>query len=102
MITLAWIENEIEKTLQEKPTAQAVYDLSALVTVRGYLCALNAPEQEPEKKTPTVRMVDYCADLNKCPTLEQVEDALGTIAVNTPEERKRVKEAKIWADILRR
>lgn len=102
MITLAWVENEIEETLREKPTAQAIYDLSALITVRGYLRTLNAPEKEPERKEKTIRMVDYCADLNKCPTLEQVEDALGAIAVNTPQDRKRAQEAKIWADILRR
>ena len=103
MITLSWIESELEKALQERPTAQAVYDLSALITVRAYLLSRSEPEREqPEPRQPTVNLVDYCADLDKFPTIEQVEAAIGAVAINTPEDAKRAKEARIWADILRR
>ena len=103
MITLSWIESELEKALEERPTAQAVYDLSALITVRAYLLSHSEAENEqPEQKPQTVSLVDYCADLDKCPTLDQVEAAIGAVSINTPEEAKRAKEARIWADILRR
>ena len=103
MATLAWVENELEKAIHEKPTAQVVYDLSALITVRGYLLAMLEPEAKPEAApAPTVRLSDYCADLDKVPTLDQVEQALSSVAVNTPQERERVRDAKTWAKIIRR
>lgn len=104
MITLPWIESELEKALQERPTAQAVYDLSALITVRAYLLSRSDAEKEQpqEVKAPAINFLDYCADLDKCPTIEQVEIALGSVAVNSREDAKRVKDAHTWADILRR
>lgn len=101
MITLSWIDSEIEKSMSGEASAKNVYDLAALLTVRAYLSAPQEPQRE-EKPAETVRLIDYCADLDKCPTIEQVESALGAIAVNTPAESKRAKEARIWADILRR
>lgn len=103
MITLTWLDSEIEHSLQGEACAKNVYDLSALITVRAYLLSRSEAEKEqPEQKPQTVSLVDYCADLDKCPTLDQVEAAIGAVAINTPEEAKRAKEARIWADILRR
>lgn len=103
MITLTWLDSEIEQSLQGEACAKSVYDLSALITVRAYLLSRSEAEKEqPEQKPQTVSLVDYCADLDKCPTLDQVEAAIGAVAINTPEEAKRAKEARIWADILRR
>lgn len=103
MITRAWLESEIEKALAAKPTAQAVYDLAALITVRGYLCAQESSEEKKkEAETQTVNLLDYCTDLDKCPTLEQVETALGSVAINSRDDARRAKDALVWADILRR
>ena len=105
MVTLAWIENEIEKSLQEGNTPQNIYDLSALITVRGYLRALAEQEVEeakPATSAPAVRISDYCADRDKVPTIDQVEQALSSVAVNTPEERERAKDCRTWAKIIRR
>lgn len=105
MVTLAWIENEIEKSLQEGNTPQNIYDLSALITVRGYLRALaeqEAEEAKPAASAPSVRISDYCADLDKVPTIDQVEQALSSVAVNTAEERERAKDCQTWAKIIRR
>ena len=105
MITLTWVESEIKKAVSERPTAQAVYDLAASITVRDYLRALTADQESaeaPEPKPATVNMLDYCADLDKCPTLDQVETALGSVAIHSQDEAKRAKDARTWADILRR
>ena len=105
MITLTWVESESEKAVSERPTAQAVYDLAAFITVRDYLRALTADQESaeaPEPKPATVNMLDYCADLDKCPTLDQVETALGSVAIQSQDEAKRAKDARTWADILRR
>ena len=101
MITLTWVESEIEKAVSERPTAQAVYDLAALITVRA-LTADQESAEAPEPKPATVNMLDYCADLDKCPTLDQVETALGSVAIHSQDEAKRAKDARTWADILRR
>ena len=43
----------------------------------------------------------HSANLDVVPTLEQAEQALAAVAVNTPEERDRVNRARTWAEILR-
>ena len=54
-------------------------DASALITVRAYLLSRSDAEKEQpqEAKAPDINFLDYCADLNRCPTIEQVETALG-------------------------
>ena len=64
----------------------------------------------PKKITPApeitagsnVRLSDSCVDLDKMPTIDQVEQALSSVAVNTPEERERVKDCRTWAKIIQR
>lgn len=102
MITLAWIDNEIEKSLRGDASAKNVYDLAALITVRAYLAApSDAVQAEPTKEeAPKVYLSDYCADLDKVPRLEQVEQALAAVAVEDREQLKRAKDMKTWAGIL--
>ena len=102
MITLNWVESEIEKSLRGEASAKNVYDLAALLTVRAYLAApVPQGEEKPEAvSTPTVYLSDYCADLDKVPKLEQVEQALAAVAVETPEQLKRAKDMRTWANII--
>lgn len=102
MITLNWVESEIEKSLAGEPNARNVYDLAALITVRAYLAAPSeAVQAEPAKEeAPKVYLSDYCADLDKVPRLEQVEQALAAVAVEDREQMKRAKDMKTWAGIL--
>lgn len=102
MITLSWVESEIEKSLAGEPNARNVYDLAALITVRAYLAAPSeAVQAEPAKEeAPKVYLSDYCADLDKVPKLEQVEQALAAVAVEDREQLKRAKDMKTWAGIL--
>lgn len=108
MITLAWVENEIEKALSEDATPRNVYDLAALVAVQGFLLKRAAPKEEKPKETreerehrEAVLLTTHSTDLDTIPTIEQIEDALGAVAVNTPEERKRVQDARTWGKIIR-
>ena len=102
MITLSWVESEIEKSLAGEPNARNVYDLAALITVRAYLAAPSeAVQAEPAKEeAPKVYLSDYCADLDKVPRLEQVEQALAAVAGEDREQLKRAKDMKTWAVIL--
>lgn len=109
MITLAWVENEIEKALSEDATPRNVYDLAALVAVQGFLLKRAAPKEDEKPKETreerehreAVLLTTHSADLDTIPTIEQIEDALGAVAVNTPEERKRVQDARTWGKIIR-
>ena len=49
-----------------------------------------------------ILLTAHSADLDKVPTLAEVEDALGAVVVNTPEERERANRVKTWAEILRK
>lgn len=103
MITLPWVESEIEKSLRSEPNAKNVYDLAALLIVREYLAAPPEPVQaEPteKEKAPKVYLSDYCADLNKRPTLEQAERALAAVTIEDREQLKRAKDMRTWASII--
>ena len=52
------------------------------------------------EEAPKVYLSDYCADLDKVPRLEQVEQALAAVAVEDREQLKRAKDMKTWAGIL--
>ncbi len=102
MITLTWIDSEIEKSLRGEASAKNVYDLAALITVRAYLAAPSESVQAESTKeeAPKVYLSDYCADLDKVPRLEQVEQALAAVAVEDREQLKRAKDMRTWAGIL--
>ena len=48
-----------------------------------------------------ILLTAHSADLDKVPTLAEVEDALGAVVVNTPEERERANRVKTWAEIIK-
>lgn len=103
MITLRWVESEIEKSLQGEPNAKNVYDLAALLAVREYLAAPSEPTKTGKTSkdvTPKVYLSDYCADLNKRPTLEQAEKALESVSIENRDQLKRAKDMRTWADII--
>ena len=65
MITLSWVESEIEKSLRGEASAKNVYDLAALVTVRAYLAAPSeSPLSRRERKSQRPSAPRRCI----CPT----------------------------------
>ena len=93
MITLTWVDSEIEKAMGEGATARNIHDLAALLIVRNYLQERAAPEAaEPAAFSDT---------LDSVPTIDQIEAAIGAISANTPEERQRIRDAHTWSKIIR-
>lgn len=95
--------------LEEGNNPQNIRDLAALITVREYLATRSAPKADAQsvqesaddkKRRDAVVLMTHSADLDTVPTIQQVETALHSISVNTPEERKRVQDAKKWAQII--
>ena len=106
-MTLTWIESQLEDTLSGPNTAKNVYDAAALIIVRDAMRAASAPSAAVSADTgekarrDAILLTAHAADLDKVPTLAEVEDALGAVVVNTPEERERANRVKTWAEILR-
>lgn len=106
-VTLTWIESQLEDALSGPNTAKNVYDAAALIIVRDAMRAASAPsaaestDAGEKDRRDAILLTAHSADLDKVPTLAEVEDALGAVVVNTPEERDRANRVKTWAEILR-
>ena len=107
-VTLTWIESQLEDAMSGPNTAKNVYDAAALIIVRDAMRAASAPSAAESTDTgekarrDAILLTAHSADLDKVPTLAEVEDALGSVVVNTPEERERANMVKTWAEILRK
>ena len=106
-VTLTWIESQLEDALSGPNTAKNVYDAAALIIVRDAMRAASVQSASGSADTgekarrDAIMLTAHSADLDKVPTLAEVEDALGAVVVNTPEERDRANRVKTWAEILR-
>lgn len=105
-MTLAWIESEIEQAANGPNTAKNVYDLAMLIIARDYFLETATPQpaaetEEQRKRREAVILTSHSADLDVVPTIGQIEEAIGAVSISTPDERRRVKDAKTWASILR-
>ena len=103
-VTLTWIESQLEDALIGPNTAKNVYDAAALIIVRDAMRAASAPSAQQDAgdkaRRDAVLLTAHSADLDKVPTLAEVEDALGAVVLNTPEERERAIRVKTWAEII--
>lgn len=105
MLTLAWVEQQIEDALNGKNEPQNVRDFALLCIARDNLKAVQAAHvgEAPELFRPQrVSLTDYSADLNKVPTLEEIDAAIVAAAETsyTPEDKQRLKDQKTWANII--
>ncbi|MDD6078049.1 MAG: hypothetical protein PUB80_06425 [Clostridiales bacterium] len=107
-MTLTWVESQLEDALSGPNTAKNVYDAAALIIVRDAMRSASAPsaaestDAGEKARRDAILLTAHSADLDKVPTLAEVEDALGAVVVNTPEERERANRVKTWAEILRK
>ena len=105
-MTLTWIESQLEDALSGPNTAKNVYDAAALIIVRDAMRAASAPSSAGSHDTgekarrDAILLTAHSADLDKVPTLAEVEDALRAVVVNTPEERERAKRGKTAARLI--
>ena len=102
-MSLAWVEAQIEHELDRGNAPDAVRDLAALLEVRRYML-----EQDPGRGVAAVRDAGYSAPamlhddaLDTAPTIDQIEAAIGAVAVHTSAEKKRLQDAVTWLKILK-
>lgn len=104
MLSLAWVELQLEQALNGDNSPQNVRDFALLCIARDNLKALQMPaEVKTEAPAHRVVLTDYSADLTKIPRLEEIDNAIMSAAQTTytPEGREHVRDMKTWADILR-
>lgn len=104
-MSLAWIEAQIEQELDRGNSPDAVRDLAALLEVRRYMLEQDHAHDVPAS---TVRDADHRSAaaqhddvLDTAPTIEQIEAAVGAVAVHTAADRKRLQDAMTWMQILK-
>ena len=105
MLSLAWVELQLEQAINGDNSPQNVRDFALLCIARDNLKALQMPaEAKTEAPARRVVLTDYCADLNKVPKLEEIDAAIFSAAETayTPIDRQHVRDQKTWADIIRK
>lgn len=103
MITLAWIENEIEKAINGQNSPQNVRDFALLCIARENLKAMLEPPKI-EKETdlqPSGKLTVYNADISQ-PTMDDVEDMLGKAVLRDESDKKKAKDMRTWMNIVDR
>lgn len=89
MLRLDWIEEQMERIRAGTCTMQTVRDYAALCIVRDSLRGEGRCAPPPD------------SGLDASPTIEQIEKALGAVALNTEADRQRARDAMTWARIIR-
>ena len=107
MLTLAWVEQQIEAAINGKNEPQNLRDYALLCIARDNLKAAQAASKgvsaaPSQPKQQRVVLTDYSADLDKVPTLEEIDSAISSAAKTayTPEAKQHVRDQRTWAEIL--
>lgn len=108
MLTLAWVEQQIEAAINGQNEPQNLRDYALLCIARDNLKAAQAANKgvsaaPSQPKQHRVVLTDYSADLDKVPRLEEIDAAINAAAVTayTPEEQQHVRDQRTWAEILK-
>lgn len=103
MLSLAWVEHQIEQAINGQNEPQNVRDFALLCIARHFLKAEQAAHEahtdpEPER----IVLTDYSADLNRVPKPQEIEMAIAAAAsiAYTPESRQQLRDMNTWAGIL--
>lgn len=100
-MTIAWIDNEIEKAVNGVNSPQNVRDFALLCIARENLLAILNRDQDGEKQANNnvVPLNVYNADLS-APTMDDVDDALGRVMIRDEQDRKKMRDARTIMNIM--
>lgn len=103
MLSLAWVEHQIEQALNGQNDPQNVRDYALLCIARDFLKAEQTARQA--RTTPEhdrIVLTDYCADLNHVPNPEEIKQAIAAAAsaAYATDSRQQLRDMNTWADIL--
>lgn len=95
MLSLKWVEYEIDKAVREGDNPQNVRDLAALLIVRDFLAA-----ESPAPDT-GYSLAAAPKDTSTLSTIDEIEAALKACIAHTPDEARRMRDAQTMINIIK-
>ena len=100
MLSLKWVEYEIDKAVREGDNPQNVRDLAALLIVRDFLAASDSAPFFPQPVAAQA-MPAHPVENSSLSSIDEIEDALKKCMARSPEEAQRLRDTKTMIDIMR-
>ena len=100
MLSLKWVEYEIDKAVREGDNPQNVRDLAALLIVRDFLAASYSAPSSPQPMAAQT-MPDHPAENSSLSSIDDIEAALKKCMARTPAEAQRLRDTQTMIDIMR-
>lgn len=102
MLSLKWVEYEIDKAVREGDNPQNVRDLAALLIVRDFLAASDSSSAPSSPQPVAVQsMPAQPAENFSLSTIDDIENALKKCMARTPEEAQRLRDTQTMIDIMK-
>ena len=100
MLSLKWVEYEIDKAVREGDNPQNVRDLAALLIVRDFLAASDSA-QSSTQIVAAQGMPAQPVENSSLSTIDDIESALKKCMARSPEEAQRLRDTKTMIDIMK-
>jgi hypothetical protein len=102
MLSLKWVEYEIDKAVHEGDNPQNVRDLAALLVVRDFLAASDYATAQSSAQPMAVQDVSAMpVESSALSSIDDIESALKKCMARTPEEAQRLRDSQTMIDIMR-
>lgn len=100
MLSLKWVEYEIDKAVREGDNPQNVRDLAALLIVRDFLAASDSAPSSPQSVAAQA-MPAQPAENSSLSSIDDIEAALKKCMARSPEEAQRLRDTQTMIDIMK-
>lgn len=102
MLSLKWVEYEIDKAVREGDNPQNVRDLAALLIVRDFLAASDSiPAQSSPQPVSAQAMPAQQVENSSLSSIDDIEAALKKCMARSPEEAQRLRDTQTMIDIMK-
>lgn len=102
MISLKWVEYEIDKAVREGDNPQNVRDLAALLIVRDFLAASDSSSASSSPQPVAAQaMPAHPGKNSSLSSIDDIEAALKKCMARSPEEAQRLRDTQTMIDIMK-
>lgn len=100
MLSLKWVEYEIDKAVRDGDNPQNVRDLAALLIVRDFLAASDSAPSSPQPVAAQA-MPAKPVENSSLSSIDDIEAALKKCMARSPEEAQRLRDTQTMIDIMK-
>lgn len=100
MLSLKWVEYEIDKAVREGDNPQNVRDLAALLIVRDFLAASDSASSSMQPVAAQA-MPAQPVENSSLSSIDDIEAALKKCMARSPEEAQRLRDTQTMIDIMK-